>query len=111
MLLQTTSIWQHDSQPKASGRPGAVQSHVLVIEDEFLIAKYIGCLAEDAGATSQVEDGARGQFIGEAAVEVVIGAVWVVFVVELNEPLVVIVHVARLPAVPGCPAEPKWRPH
>ena len=25
MLPRTTSIWQHDSQPKASGRPGAVQ--------------------------------------------------------------------------------------
>ena len=24
MLPRTTSIWQHDSQPKASGRPGAV---------------------------------------------------------------------------------------
>jgi transposase InsO family protein len=25
MLPRPTSIWQHDSQPKASGRPGAVQ--------------------------------------------------------------------------------------
>ncbi len=28
MLPRTTSIWQHDSQPKASGRPGAVQTQL-----------------------------------------------------------------------------------
>jgi len=27
MLPRTTSIWQRDSQPNASGKPGAVQTY------------------------------------------------------------------------------------
>jgi hypothetical protein len=33
MLPRTTSIWQRASQPKASGRPGAVHHCVLVVKE------------------------------------------------------------------------------
>ena len=31
MLPRTTSIWQRDSQPNASGRPGTVQTDIQLI--------------------------------------------------------------------------------
>ncbi len=44
MLLQTTSIWQHDSQPKASGRPGAVQN-----ADAYARTVLSDCLFNSSG--------------------------------------------------------------
>ena len=37
MLLQTTSIWQRDLQPNASGRPGAVQSVAAWVDKRLVI--------------------------------------------------------------------------
>ena len=36
MLPRTTSIWQRDSQPNASGRPGAVHAVLTAVEQARL---------------------------------------------------------------------------